>query len=140
MFYLALLVILAIIDASLLANQEPKSDVTLFVINSTAVRTFPAAFLTVGGTVAICLLVAYLIRRFLSRRLAYAALLACLTFSAYVALQVFVYFTYSQREETLGMEFVAGATLLGVIMMIVFGKEAYGVTRNRSSKPSPQHL
>ena len=138
--YLAILLVLVIVDASLLADPEPKGNVTLFVINSQAVRTFLGAFLTAGGTIAICLLVAYLIRRFLSRRLAYAALLACLALSAYVALQVFVYFTHAQREDTLGTEFVAGSVLLGVIMMIVFGKESFGVTQNRDSRPSTQHL
>jgi len=138
--YLAVLLILVVVDASFLADPRPKQDVTLFVLNTKALNTFTSAFITVAGTVAVCLGLGYLCRRFLSRRLAYAALLGFLGFSAFIALQVFVYFSYAEREEMLTGSFVTGATLLGVIMMIVFGKEAFAVAQQRDPKPSAKHL
>jgi|GEM_PF-6218551 len=140
LIYLGVLLVLVVVDASLLANTQPKQDVTLFVLNSKALNTFGSALLTVAGTVAVCLLLGYLVRRFLSRRIAYAVLLALFAFSAYIALQVYVYFTYSEREELLTSGFVTGSTLLGVLMMIIFAKEAWGVTRSRNPRPSPERI
>lgn len=136
--YLGILAILVIVDAMLLADTRPKENITLFVLNTQAVATLGSALLTVGGTIAICLLIAYLCRRFLSPTPALVSLLILFGFSAFTTLRMYVATTYADREEMLTGDFIAGATLLGVLMMIVFGKEAYDVTKLRHPKLDPE--
>ncbi|MCU0341364.1 MAG: hypothetical protein MUE30_15910 [Spirosomaceae bacterium] len=118
-FYI-LLVVLGAVDAWLLAHPNLLGKLGILFYNYDMIKTIPRAFMTVGATIAVCLLLGWGIQK-LQKPIS-TIVLGLLTVGA-IGLIINTYMKFSAGTYAYtGTGFKTGAVLLPVIIALIFGE------------------
>lgn len=133
-FFYILLLVLAVLDAWLLANPNLLGRVGVFLYEHDYISTFPRALGTVGAVLAVTLLLGLAVRRFFKRPIALVLTAMLVVVGLLWVVQAVGQFTSGMYQFT-GAGFKAGAILLPALVTLTLGKFFYDIlTQNRGMR------
>lgn len=115
-----LLTIISIADAYMISHPNLLGKIGMKVYQYDMFRTFPAALLTVLGTVGILFLISIFLEKKAGRKWAKYSLTILLSLSLIVLIQVFFKFSAGSYAHT-GKVFKFGMHLFPILLIYVFG-------------------
>lgn len=133
LFFYLLLLVLAVVDAWLLAHPNLIGQLTIFWYDHDYLETLPKAMATVTATVLVAVLISLLIRRALSGSLAVLLAVVLFALCLYAVFQTYTRFS-TGANQFMGSSFKTGAVLLPVILAIIFGKTVLDVLTTKKPR------
>ena len=129
LFFYLLLLVLTAVDGWLLGHPNLIGRFGIFFYDYSYLDTVPKALLTVGGTVLAALALSWILGR-LKHPVGFLATLALTVACLVAVLMTFQKFSSGTYQFT-GSGFKTGAVLLPIILALVFGNAALGLSRKR---------
>ena len=117
--YLILLPFLAVLDAFLISRPNMLGKLGLWIFKYGLLKNFPNALLTVVSTLAICFILAFIVRKVVAEKMKRNVLLALAGLSLLLFAAMILKFNSGSYAHT-GLSFRIGMMLLPLLMSSVF--------------------